>query len=230
MTVRSSKGFTLAEMLAVIGIMLVLVVATFGVFGLFAQRMGPGSAMATIQAMLNGARDYAATNGVLTRVQFSADASKPEDGTTMTLQYKDPAASGATAWKAVRGRTAVSLKDRMFACRDMPTSLPTPPAAASNPRQVQEADVNLWKQYEKKMLEALTNFAYPGGQLGSNHTEFYAIFDPAGYLRITQDEASKCILYGLTVVQVVGYQPTARVVAYAFYPINSNTGTRVVFD
>jgi prepilin-type N-terminal cleavage/methylation domain-containing protein len=227
MTVKSSKGFTLAEMLAVIGIMLVLMVATFGVFGLFAQRMGPDSALATIQAMLNGARDYAATNGVLTCISFTANALKPEDGTTMTLQYKDP---GGTGWMAVRGRTPVSLKDRMFVCRDMPTSLPPPPIVASDARVVSEADVNAWKGHEKKMLDALTTFAYPGGQLGSNHTEFYAIFDPAGYLRITQDEASKCILYGLTVVQVVGYQPTARVVTYAFYPINSNTGTRVVFD
>ena len=228
MTVRSSKGFTLAEMLAVIGIMLVLMVATFGVFGLFAQRLGPDSALATLQAMLNGARDYAATNGVLSRVSFTASADKPEDGTTMTLQYKAPA---DTEWKAVRGRTPVSLKDRMFVCRDMPSNLPTNvPPVASDARVVSEADVNAWKDHEGKMLDALTNFACPGGQLGTTHTEFYAIFDPAGYLRITQDEASKCILYGLTVVQVVGYQPTARVVTYAFYPINSNTGTRVVFD
>jgi len=221
--VKSSKGFTLAEMLAVIGIMLVLMVATFGVFGLFAQRMGPDSALATIQAMLNSARDYAATNGVLTRISFTANALKPEDGTTMTLQYKNP---GGAGWMAVRGRTPVSLKDRMFVCRDMPTSLPTPPAAASDPRQVQETDVNAWKNYEGRVLDALTTFAYPGGQLGTNHTQFYAIFDPAGYLRITQEEASQCVLYGLTVVQVGG----TRVVAYAFYPINSNTGTRVVFD
>jgi prepilin-type N-terminal cleavage/methylation domain-containing protein len=227
MTVRSSKGFTLAEMLAVIGIMLVLVVATFGVFGLFAQRLGPDSALATLQAMLNGARDYAATNGVLTRISFTATAAKPEDGTTMTLQYKDP---GGTDWKAVRGRSPVSLKDRMFVCRDMPTSLPTPPSTASDPRVVSEADVNAWKDHESKMLTALTNFAYPSGLLATTHTEFYAVFDPAGYLRIPNSDpkcpAANCVLYGLTIVQVGG----TRVVAYAFYPINSNTGTRVVFD
>ena len=223
---KSRKAFTLAEMLAVIGIMLVLMVATFGVFGLFAQRMGPDSALATIQAMLNGARDYAATNGVLTRVWFSADALKPEDGTTMTLQYKAP---GGTGWMAVRGRAPVSLKDRMFVCRDMPTSLPPPPTVASDARVVSEADVNAWKGHEKKMLDALTTFALlSDGKLAPTHEKFYAIFDPAGYLRIPDSDppAAECVLYGLTVVQVGG----TRVVAYAFYPINSNTGTRVVFD
>jgi len=220
--VRTRKAFTLAEMLAVIGIMLVLMVATFGVFNIFAQRMGPQTSLATVQAMLNGARDYAATNGVLARINFTADPRKPEEGTVMTLQYRD-ASSGT--WEAVRGRRPVSLKDNLYVLRDMP-AIPTPPSVASDPRVVREAEVTAWKQYEKQVADAVTAFACSDGKIVSPHTDFYVVFDPAGYMRISDDAPGKCALYGLTVVQIGG----TRVVAYAFYPLNANTGTRVVFD
>ena len=92
---RTRKAFTLIEMLAVIGIMLVLMVATFGAFSLFAERMGPGEAQATLQGYLNGARAYAAANGVKTRVEFSVNivrnatgVSGPsmQDGTVVTIE------------------------------------------------------------------------------------------------------------------------------------------------
>jgi hypothetical protein len=114
----------------------------------------------------------------------------------------------------------------MFVCRDMPTMCPTPPSVSSDPRNIQPGDADAWKRYERDMLEALTQYAYSGGTLASVHTKFYAVFDPAGYMRISDTEPNLCVLYGLTVVQVGG----TRVVAYAFYPLNVNAGTRIVFE
>jgi len=228
------RGFTLAEMLAVVGIMLVLMVTAFGVFTSFAQRTGPDTAVSTVQAMLNGARDYAASNGVLTAVRFNVDATKPEMGTMMQLCYQTV---GTTGWSPVRGRNPVSLGENMYVCRDLPPAIAAP-LTVGNARS--ESDIANWKtQYEARLTG-------PGGQItnhvtgganqvdAANKANFLVAFDPAGYLKNLPDSGSdKYATSGLTVVQL--FQVTAggggtRVVAYALYPFNSMSGTRLIFD
>jgi Tfp pilus assembly protein FimT len=221
-------------MLAVVGIMLVLMVTAFGVFSSFAQRAGPDTAVSTVQAMLNGARDYAASNGVLTAVRFKVDMTKPELGTIMQLCWKQV---GATAWTDVRGRTPISLGENMYVCRDLPPAIAAP-LTVGNAKS--ESEIANWKtQYEAKLTGPggqITNHVAPDGKQvdATNKANFFVVFDPAGYLKNLPDSGSdKYASNGLTVVQL--FQVTtgaggARVIAYALYPFNSMSGTRLIFD
>ncbi|MCX5684072.1 MAG: type II secretion system protein [Planctomycetota bacterium] len=234
---KTQRGFTLAEMLAVVGIMLVLMVAAFGVFSTFAQRAGPDVAVSTVQAMLNGARDYAAANGVVTSVYFKGDLASAtvttgmqasETGTTMRLRYYNIVSN---TWEDVRGRNPVSLGPNMYVCKDLPNNY----SAFSGVKDAtSESDVTDWKRQEEALLG-------PGGSITTQATtsgnlEFYVAFDPAGYLtgatNLTTGGSVTYARNGLTVVQlfqvVSGGQQ--RTVAYAMYPFNSMSGTRLIFD
>jgi hypothetical protein len=222
-------------MLAVIGIMLVLMVATFGIFNMLGQRMGPETALSTVQAMLNGARDYAATNGVLTQVVFcpdntnaagTVDPSMPQERTVMRLQYKSPTAA---QWSDVRGRKPVALGDQIFVCR-WPDSLNLPgtPPAFNDPKHPTESEIQGWKNYEKGVLDRLSNDFLSSGKIQSPTS--YAVFDPSGYMKTADIDgahnASNTVELGLVVVQV----GAGRVVGYAFYSMNSHAGTRIIFE
>lgn len=224
----ANRGFTLAEMLAVVGIMLVLMVAAFGVFTTFAERAGPDTAVATLQAMLNGARDYAAANGVVAGVSFNADpGKKPQEGTLMRLCYK---AVGSSTWTDVRGRTAVSLGENLYACKDLPDSLPALPTVGN---AMDETQVANWKKnYE--------NWTGPTGVITQKaaavSTIFYAVFDPSGGLQ-TQDPSDTSgnkqtdrVSNGLTIVQMIQTTTVTKVFGFALYPLNSMSGARLVFD
>jgi prepilin-type N-terminal cleavage/methylation domain-containing protein len=227
------RGFTLTEMLAVIGIMLILMVTTFGVFTTFAQRAGPDTAVSTIQAMLNGARDYAAANGVVTAVYFSVDLARPEMGSTMKLCYKPV---GSTTWTDVRGRSVITLGENMYACRDLPATLTVSSPSVGDARD--EAAVKSWKsQVEGAMIGPggdITKHVTGGGNQVDvvNRGNFYVIFDPAGYLSLGDSGTDKYASDGLTIVQL--FQVTTgegtRVVAFALYPFNALSGTRLIFD
>ena len=222
---KMRRGFTLIELLAVIGIMLVLMVAAFGVFNLFAKQSGPEAALSTVQAMLNAARDYAASGGVDAQVVFTADPARPLDGTTMRLEYKP---IGAAAFVPVPARRPILLRDEVYVLKGMPSlSGITVPAPAADPRNPTEAELQAWKTYEKSLLDALTTFAFQSdGKLKPEHREFYVVFDPAGYMKGDPAEPTKTVQVVMTVIQASGN----RVVQYAFYPINANTGTRLVFE
>ena len=238
---RIRRGFTLAEMLAVVGIMLVLMVAAFGVFSTFAQRAGPDVTVSTIQAMLNGARDYAAANGVVTAVYFKGELARDagssatgsqasEIGTVMRVRWYNPLKAGADQWEDVRGRSAVSLGPNMYACKGLPSSFS---AFSGSGDAKSESDVANWKKAEDNLIG-------PSGSITSQATNtgnltFYVAFDPAGYLTNTAGTSTGSsgpyATNGLTVVQlfqVVG--GSSRTVAYALYPFNSMSGTRLIFD
>ena len=218
------RGFTLAEMLAVVGIMLILMVAAFGVFTTFAERSGPETAVATLQAMLNGARDYAAANGVVAAVRFNADpAMKPQEGTMMRLCYR---AAGSTTWSDVRGRSAVSLGENLYACKDLPASLP---ALLNVGDAMDESQVADWKKgYEAKLTDPTTGeITKVATQLSNN---FYAVFDPSGGFQAQDPSGAVCVQNGLTIVQMIKTSTVTRVSAFALYPLNSMSGTRLIFD
>jgi len=225
----AKRGFTLAEMLAVIGIMLVLMVTAFGVFSTFAQRVGPDTAVSTIQAMLNGARDYAAANGVWAAVRFNADFTRPDNGTTMRLCYAELGTTGA--WKDVRGRSPVSLGENMFACKDLPATL-TAAATVGDARS--DSDIRSWKSNEEQMTGP-SGYITMHAMDATKNNNFYVVFDPSGCMKTSADslpDSPSVVQDGLTVVQLLKMSDIGqgRVTAYALYPMNSMSGTRLLFD
>ena len=229
------RGFTLAEMLAVIGIMLVLMVAAFGVFTTFAERAGPDTAVSTVQAMLNGARDYAASNGVLAAVNFTANpTNKAEQGTVMRLCWQEVGA-GNNTWIDVRGRSTVSLGENLYACKDLPPSIPSLQTIGANPNEAQdESQVLAWKVgYEARLMGPTGVITAQAATLDTTNGQcFYAVFDPAGGLQ-TQPAAGSAtdrVQNGLTIVKMTKTTASNRVFGFALYPLNSMSGTRLVFD
>lgn len=224
---RSRNAFTLVEMLAVISIMLVLMTVTFGVFRTFAERTGPDAALARIQAVLNGARSYAATSGRDTRIMFRCKDNGGEmlEGSTLTLQeyyyYED---NNTWDWRDVPGSRPVAFHDRVYVCNGLPESLPSVPAHKTDPTP---QDIVKWRQYEQQVLGKVGQYAISDDNLKDEHDEFCIEFCPAGFppARPRTDDMP-VVENGLTVVKVA----RGRVTAYAFYAINTNTGTRLIFE
>ncbi len=228
---RSRNAFTLVEMLAVISIMLVLMAVTFGVFRTFAERTGPDSALARIQAVLNGARSYAATSGRDTRIMFRCEdnGGKMLEGSTLALQeyyyYED---NNTWDWRDVPGSRPVAFHERVYVCNGLPNNLPTvggmAPADKTKPTP---QDIVRWRDYEQQVLGKVGEWAMAGEKLKPEHDEFCIEFCPAGFpsARPRTDDMP-VVENGLTVVKVA----RGRVTAYAFYAVNTNTGTRLIFE
>jgi prepilin-type N-terminal cleavage/methylation domain-containing protein len=222
---RRNAAFTLIEMLAVIGIMLVLMLAAFGTFSLFAERIGPDSAVATLQGILNGARSYAAANGVIAVVEFRNDPDKAQDGTYITVKYRGPGDNVQDA-KEIRGTLPMPLRNQMFVIRGLPGNFPKGDAiAVGDPRTMTDAQfanaVRDWKEHEQKALDAVNSFALQSGNV--RREIFYCQFDPQGYLLLDPPDKT---MRDCTVVRVIG----GRVGQYEFVPLNAFSGTRLVFE
>jgi len=229
---RSKNAFTLVEMLAVVGIMLVLMTVTFGIFNLFAERTGPDAAMARIQAFLNAARGHAAASGRDTRIQFKfKDAGgKMMDGSTLTLQeyYYNPGNS-TWAWRDVPGTSSLAFRDHVYVCYGLPNVGGMAPSAPINPMKPSPSDVARWQRYEQDVLARVENYALSGAELKAQHDGFYIEFCPAGFPPArprTTPADGPIVQDGLTIVEVAG----RRVTGHAFYALNTNTGTRLVFE
>jgi len=234
MNMKASRGFTLIELLAVIAIMLMLMAATFGTFSVFAERAGPDAVLATIQSYLNTARDYASSNGVTTRVWFTAPEDPGAEGTTIAIQYLpaglDPANS--TNWQAVPGLKPLALQ--MYVLKDIPSGLfsglstaliQNSYTSAANPS---DADIALWRDDQKKLLDKITAHAIVSdNKVNPIHRSFYLEIDPSGYLKLNSTTTAQMVQSGLIVAQLTG---AGGVTAYAFYPLNSSTATRLVFE
>jgi len=204
------RGFTLVELLAVIGVMLILVVGSFGVLSMVGQARGPNAALPVLQSICNEARDYAVTNRVKTRIKFDRPSAVSGGGagpkTILTLEYL---AAGSSNWsstntKAVSGQGELSLGDRMVVLNNMPTSLPTDPSAAD---------------YRSTMLTKMKQ------QVSTTTSAFYLVFDEKGVLDKSAATGSPTV--NLVIVDLSG---DGQVEAYAIYLLNSNTGTRLVFE
>jgi prepilin-type N-terminal cleavage/methylation domain-containing protein len=224
-----SKAFTLIEMLAVIGIMLVLMVVAFGALSLFSSRLGPDEAVASIQGILNGARSYGAANVVSTRVEFSLNIDPSEmkpimqDGTVVTIKYLPPGSNSQSPgdWREIPGMSRFTMGNGIFVIKGIPvTTGVVVPNSVGSDKSVQ------WRDYEKQLLKKVNDTVLP---LRINSPWPYIEFDPIGYLvenipSSTQNGMAD--VQGLTVVQVVGTQVTQ----YKFFLLNSYSGTRIVFD
>lgn len=229
---RSKNAFTLVEMLAVVGIMLVLMSVAFGVFSLFAERSSPEAAAAIIQAVLNNARDYAASNGVRTGIFFYAyepDRANPFQAQSTQLEstiirmMRWPA--DRDGFEDIPGRIPVRLPERVYILKNLPTRGPGAAPPVKDPKSMTPEDMVKWRQYEQDILAAIQQHeALSGGDVDSE--VFYLEFGPAGYPPATPRNPRKVIQNGLTIVKLAG----PRVTAYAFYPLNTNTGTRLIFE
>jgi prepilin-type N-terminal cleavage/methylation domain-containing protein len=237
---RTRKAFTLIEMLAVIGIMLVLMVATFGAFSLFAERMGPGEAQATLQGYLNGARAYAAANGVQTRVEFSVSIVKDDkgttgpsmqDGTVVTIKYLPPEITSDNSsdyWKEIPGTNRVTLGNGIFVIKGIPPM----PQSSGFKKTLKEGDVPGWRSYEDMARKEVNTAVSQAMGSTPPPTPPYIQFDPAGYLVESSTVPSgMAAVPGLTIVKLVGGNwSTAKISQYRFFLLNAYSGTRLVFD
>ncbi len=236
---RRKAAFTLVEMLAVIAIMLVLMTATFGMFSMFAEQTGPESVLSIVQAVMNGARDYAASNGVSVRVLFETTnegSNDVIDGTRMIVQRWSAIDD---RWEIIPGRRPVELHGGMYILNGIPTgisgggSLPT--TSRTNPSA---DDIKAWRDYEKGVRAKVHTHAFSsgGGLKGTKHNGFCIEFGPSGYPPVPghgHTPLDRVGEMGLTVIRAVigeGGPGKSTVASYAFYPINASTGTRLVFE
>lgn len=226
---RTQKAFTLIEMLAVIGIMLVLMVAAFGAFNLFAERLGPDEAVASLQGILNGARGYGASNGVATRVEFSLNLDPAErkpvmqDGTVVTIKYLPPAGNSQSAadWREIPGMSRLTMGNGIIVIKGIPAT-----TGVAAPTSTGSAQAAQWRTYEGQLLKKVNDTVLP---LRTSAPWPYIEFDPIGYLVESLPDSTQrgmADVQGLTVVQVVGNQVTQ----YRFFLLNAHSGTRLVFE
>jgi len=220
---RRLRAFTLVEMLAVVSVMLILLAATFGIFNALAQQTGPDAVMATVQAMIHNARDYAATTGYPTRIEFRCvdRRDNPLQSSTMMLQHLPPEEN---RFVDIPGRRPVELPRGMFILNGIPPNMPSEPTVATG--DVSDRDVAEWRRYERSLLDAVTRFALSGTKIRSTHHKFYIEFGPGGYRPPNPQTKDPLVEYGLTIVRVTG----PRVLNYSLYHMNPNTGTRLVFE
>jgi prepilin-type N-terminal cleavage/methylation domain-containing protein len=234
-----ARGFTLVELLAVIAIMLVLMAATFGAFSVFAERAGPDAILSTIQSYINTARDYASSSGLTTRVFFSADTNRPMDGTTIKVRYLPVGVTGTqdSDWVDVAGMKPMTLQEGVYVLKDIRGALPTPTLSASTSVVgyiPTVTDIQNGRNDEQKLRDFLKTYAYgaSGNTLQQMHQGFFIEVDPSGYLSLNPLSTSgntginTSVTNGVIVVKMVA----GNVTGYAFYPLNANTGTRLVFE
>ena len=232
---RAPRGFTLTELLAVLAIVLIVVAGSISVWLAMAGAVAPGQATAVVQAMLVGARDYAVSNGVMTRVVFEnslANVENVENGTTMYFEYDENPSTAVFEPKRVPRRGPLNAGRQVFVLKDAPNLPPTLSVAADaeNPDPLVVAK---WQKYRDDVSKALAQHAFTNvdaaGYLGTDadfkpgQERFFVTFDATGTLSV--DPATPLLL---TIVQVAG--AGRRVGEYQFYLLNANTGTQLVFE
>ncbi len=225
------RAFTLTELLAVMGIFLILVAGSIGTLVVIAGRLGADNATATIQAMLNSAREAASSNNTTVCLVFRNDPGNAESGTTMVL-----VAQNGGNWEDV-SRFPVKLPKNVYVLRDAPglASVSTQGLVVPGEGEVpDEVQIEKWAQYQQDVQDAIAEYGfanvqngYISGDLKGDQQEFYIAFAPSGYVvDLDSGPSSDAVEQAVTVVQLAG----SRIGDYVFYPINRNTGTRLVFE
>jgi len=213
------RAFTLVEMLAVVSIMLVLLGVTYGIFTTLAQQQGPDSVLVTLQAAMHNARDYAASEGVSTRLVFrkteEGNTSNQLESTRLILQYIP---KGESEFEDVPGWQEAALPRGLFVIHGYPSG--APPSGAMDADDVDENDI---EQYQKKQQQFLGKLKQKFDE--STQRKFAIEFGPAGYPPADPVTSDMDCASGLIVVRLAGN----NVVGYAFLPFNPNTGTRLIF-
>jgi prepilin-type N-terminal cleavage/methylation domain-containing protein len=233
---RAPRGFTLTELLAVLAIVLIVVAGSISVWLAMAGAVAPGQATAVVQAMLVGARDYAVSNGVITRVVFENSLANVEGGTTMYFEYDENPGTAGFQPKRVPGRGPLNAGRQVFILTGAPDlSSVTVPSVAADAVNPDASDVAKWQTYRDTVSKNLAEYAFtnvnaagylePNAAFKTGQNTFYVTFDAAGTLSVDPTQANPTLL---TIVQVAG--TGRRVGEYQFYILNANTGTQLVFD
>jgi len=222
---RRQDAFTLVEMLAVASIMLILLGVSYGIFASLTQQSGPESVLVTLQAAIHNARDYAAANGVSTRVLFRCEDHKgdPLESSIMVLQHLPPEADD---FEDIPGRQPIPLPHGLYVCNGFPSGSPPSRPSVASDGDVSDTQARQWEKYEQDLLAWVGRAFLSGVKLKSNQDKFCIEFGPAGYPPAEPQSSEDIVDQGLTVIQVAG----ERVLGYAFYTMNPNTGTRLVFE
>jgi len=232
---RAPRGFTLTELLAVLAIVLIVVAGSISVWLAMAGAVAPGQATAVVQAMLVGARDYAVSNGVMTRVVFEnslANVENVENGTTMYLEYDTNPNPTQVSWSRVPRRGSLNAGRQVFVLTGAP-NLPPTLSVAADAENPTASEVKDWQKYRDDVSKELAKHAFTNvnaegyletdADFKSTQAKFFVTFDAAGTLSV--DPATPLLL---TIVQVAG--AGRRVGEYQFYLLNANTGTQLVFE
>ncbi len=235
---RAARGFTLTELLAVLAIVLVVVAGSIGVWLALAETVAPGQATTVVQAMLVGARDYAVTNNVMTRVVFENSLANVEGGTMMYLEYDEDLDMAEFQQKRVPRRSPMNAGRQVFVLTGAPDlSSVTVPDVAADAENPDASDVADWQTYRDNVSKELAEYAFTNvnaGYLGTDAAfkttpadqgKFYVTFDATGTLAVDASPPNPSVL---TIIQVPG--AGRRLGEHRFYVLNVNTGTQLVFE
>jgi Tfp pilus assembly protein FimT len=216
------RGFTLAELLAVVGVIMILVVGSFGVLAMVGEARGPQSALPTLQSMCNAARDMAVTNGAMARIKFiCTSAGSGSTAGSQTVMSLEKSTDNGNSWKAVPDQVEVPIAEHMMilvlagngSSKAYAVTMPsTDPSAPSYRGDVLTAMTNAGNIYAGK----------PGSPASSSSTIFYLVFNATGAVDPSSDVQ--------TTMVVVDRSADGQVQGYAIYLLNKNTGTRLVFE
>ena len=209
----SAPGFTLTEMLAVLGIILIIGTVSVSAFMGLSQQQGPERGAAVLQSAIVGARSHAVETLRKTRLVISSVWTQ-EGSSVLTMQeFARNPQTGQQAWISVRG-SPVELPIGVYALN---VDFPAVPADA---RDKNEA-----------ICSALTDSVLSVG--GSDRPNFkedkrqcFVQFTPEGTLDWDSFGDEEAVASQLVLVRLGG----DRIASYSSYVLNSNTGTRLVFE
>ena len=212
---KAKSGFTLTELLAVIGIGLILVAGSVSVLVALSGRIGPRQAVSTVQSMLNGARFHAVSDQVkAAAVVFESEDAGDEHGTKLSIWVARPS-SGSWDWEPVPGAEE-TLPAGIFVI-NMPTNLPS-------------GDGN--QVHREKLVGRIDT-----ERSKSSQKTFCALFGPTGVMLkdaagLPSSGLPSGSLGGVDTLGLAVFRVTAsdEVDDFVFYPLNVNTGTRLVFE
>ena len=209
---KAKAGFTLTELLAVIGIGLILVAGSVSVLVALSGRIGPRQAVGTVQSMLNGARFHAVSGQVkAAAVVFESEDAGAEHGTKLSIWILKESES---VWQPVPGAEE-SLPAGIFVI-NMPANL-----TSGDGGQV----------HREGLAEDIKG--------ARSSQPFYALFGPTGVMLDDTTGLSssglpsaflgRVVTLGLAVFRVTG-DDQDQIGDFVFYPLNVNAGTRLVFE
>jgi len=210
----SVPGFTLTELLAVLAIMLVVVSISFATLLVLSEQQGPESGAAVLQAATVGARDRAVTGLCKTRLVIHSTWQQSGGSSTVEIQdFVQNPQTGKDEWKA-SSRPKTNLPEGIYAFNV------TIPYLANTESEYMAT------------CTALTEAVWVKGT-GTTEPHFkdevaecFIQFGPDGTVDWQSFGESGAISLGPVLVRIAG----DRVAAWSYYLINSNTGTRLVFE
>lgn len=210
----SAPGFTLTELLAVLGIILILGTVTVSVFMSLSKQEGPERGAAVLQAAIVGARSHAVETLRKTRLVINS-VWTPEGSSILTMQeFARNPETGQIGWISVR-TPPVELSKGTYAFNvDFP----------SVPPNTQDANIAIGTALTKALWVEGTPENPP--HFKEEKQGCFIQFTPEGTLDWNSFDDDKAVDLQLVLVAMGG----DRVSSWSHYVINSNTGTRLVFE